>query len=405
MIPDWLFFLSFTFAAIIVQAIFASFEMGCVSFNKVRLQYYVRSEHKRAIWLNYLLKRPSRLFGTTLIGVNTALQIGSECSRRFYESIHLNPDWAPITQVVLVVIFAELAPLFAARRHPEQLAMISAPLMILCARLFSPLIWTFGALSNGIHYLMGKSREVPLFLSREEVKMAFEEQEEGEDEFTGVLRQIFQLKNQTAKELMIPLSQIQMIASFHSLAEARHNLSVHYEPFIPIYHRSCSNIVAIAHLRDLLRCDENRKVIECSRSPWFVTESTSILNILEQFKRNNQIVAIILNSLGEALGLLTLDHILAQIFGKEQLLSEESESRFFHVERTLAGDMKVELFNEQFQSKIPCVKEDTLSDLIVRELDHSPVKGETIRIDSFVFTILEPSLRGVKILSVHTIVD
>ncbi|MES2274306.1 MAG: DUF21 domain-containing protein, partial [Chlamydiota bacterium] len=68
-------------------------------------------------------KRPSRLFGTTLIGINTALVFGSECARHIYESVHLDPDWAPLTQVLLVVIFGELAPMFAARRHPEQLAM------------------------------------------------------------------------------------------------------------------------------------------------------------------------------------------------------------------------------------------------------------------------------------------
>jgi putative hemolysin len=401
MIPDWLFFLGFTLLAIIIQAIFALFEMGCVSFNKVRLQYYVSMGKKRALWLDFLLKRPSRLFGTTLIGINSALQIGSECSRRFYESIHLDPDWAPLSQVLLVVVFGELAPLFAARRHPEQVALFCAPFMIAIARFFAPLIWVFGALSNTIHYLMGKAKEVPLFLSREEVKMAFEETEESESELTGIVGQIFQLKHQTAKELMVPLSHAQMISSWNTLSEVRHHLSVHYEPFILIYHRIHSNIVSIAYLSDLLRCSEGRRVIECGRSPWFVTENASILNILEQFRRNNQKVAIVLDSSGQPLGLLTFDQILLQIFGKEESSSEE-EIPSFHIERTLLGEMKVEEFNRQFQADLPHLPEENLSDLLTKELDHSPVKGETIRIEPFIFTVLEPSLTGVKVLSVYT---
>lgn len=402
MIPDWLMFLTFTLLAIVIQAVFALFEMGCVSFNKVRLQYYVSMGKKRALWLNYLLKRPSRLFGTTLIGINTALQLGSECSRRFYESIHLDPDWAPLSQVLLVVVFAELAPLFAARRHPEQAAMFWAPFMMAFARLFTPLIWTFGVISNGIHSLMGKSKEIPLFLSREEVKMAFEEKEETQDEFNRVVSQIFQLKNQTAKELMTPLSQVQIVSSLNTLAEVRHHLSVHYEPFVPIYHKNPSNIVSIAHLSDLLRCEENRRVIECARSPWFVTESASILDILEQFRRNNQIVSVILDFSGQAIGLLTFDQILTQIFGKEGNIAEKEEAPSLHIERTLSGGMLVAAFNEQFQSEIPCDPKDTLSDLITAELDHPPVKWEIVRIGAFIFTVLDPSLTGVKLLSVRS---
>ena len=76
-----------------------------------------------------------------------------------------------------------------------------------------------------------------------------------------------------------------------------------------------------------------------------------------------------------------------------------------HVERTLSGEMKVEEFNRQFFAQISCPPDETLSDLISKELDHSPVKGEEVRIDLFVFTILEPSLRGVKVLSVHTVTE
>ncbi len=132
-------YLVLSLLAIVIQGLFAFFEMACVSFNKVRLQYYVSIGTRRAIWLEYLLKRPSRLFGTTLIGITTSLVIGSECARRFYESMNLNPDWAPLTQVPLVVIFGELAPMFAARRHPEQSAMFCVPLMILLARILTNL--------------------------------------------------------------------------------------------------------------------------------------------------------------------------------------------------------------------------------------------------------------------------
>ncbi len=397
-------YLFFTLLAVAIQALFAFFEMACVSFNKVRLQYYVSIGTKRALWLNYLLKSPSRLFGTTLIGITASLVVGSECARRFYESIHLNPDWAFVTQVPMIVIFGELAPMFAARRHPEQSAMFCVPLMILLARLLTPIIWAFDKTSLLIHRLMGKETEAPLFLTREEVRMAFEETESGTDEFNAAVSQIFQLKNLTAGQLMIPISQVQMAPSNATLEEVRHMLSVHYTSMVPIYHRYPHNIVAIANLRSLLSLEEGKKVIDSASSPWFVTRDTSILQLVQQFRRNNQSTAVILEPSGQAAGILMLDQILSEIFGEESrgIIMEEVGH---YIERTLSGEMSISEFNQQFQTHLPEGKGDTLSDLILSQLDHFPVKDEMVRIRDLEFTIDEPKLRGIKTLSVRSIQD
>lgn len=390
-----------TFFSIVLQGLFAFFEMASVSFNKVRLQYYVSLGNRRALWLNYLLKRPSRLFGTTLIGITASLVVGSECSRRFYEAIHLDPDLAPLTQVPLVLLFGELAPMFAARRHPEQAAMLCVPFMIFFAKLLSPLIWTFDALSRLIHRLMGKGQEGSLFLTREEVRMAFEEQEEGEDEFNSAISHIFQLKNFNAGQLMIPLSKVQMAPSNATLAEVRHLLSVHYAPMIPIYHRSTQNIVAIAPLRSLLRLSDQKKVIDAASSPWFVTRDTSILQLLHQFRRNNQNVAVILDPNGQAVGILTLDQILAEIFGEESHAGA-AETPTPYIERTLLGEMTIFAFNQEFEADLPLNRGETLSDLILAELGHLPVIDESIHIGDFEFTVIEPTLLGIKSLRVRS---
>ncbi len=396
-------YLFLTLFCVAIQALFAFFEMACVSFNKVRLQYYVSIGTKRALWLNYLLKSPSRLFGTTLIGVTASLVVGSECARRFYESMGLNPDWSPLTQVPLVVIFGELAPMFAARRHPEQAAMFCVPLMIFLAKLFSPLTWSFDALSRLIHKAMGKESETPLFLTREEVRMAFEEKKEsGTDEFNAAVSRIFLLKNLTADQLMTPIDKVQMVPSHATLADVRHLLSVHYKPLVPIYHRYPQNIVAIALLRDLLPLLENKRVLDVAHSPWFVTKDTSILQLLQQFKRNNQSTAVILESSGQAIGILTLDQLLTEIFGQESLIGGFEETGLY-IQRTLSGDMSVSEFNQQFDAELPEGKGDTLNELILSHLNHLPVKGESIRIEDLEFTIEEPTLRGIKTLSVRSV--
>lgn len=402
--PEWIGFLFLTLLSIAIQGLFALFEMAALSFSRIRLQYYASIGRKRALWLNALLKRPSRFFGTTLIGINAALQIGSECSRKFYESIHLDPDFAPITQVILVVIFGELSPMFAARRYPSQIALALVPTMMLVSRLLMPFIWAFDAFSRVVHKFMGKSKEIPLFFSREEVAIAFREREDGEDELNALTEQIFQLKNSTAGQVMTPLQKVVTVPMSATLGEVHHLLRVHYEPVIPLYRHQKQNIVAVAYVRDLLRLEESHAVFEKARSPWFVTKETSILEILNQFRRNNQSVAVILDLSGQACGVLTLDQIVSQIFGRESQQEEPMEEEpSLHVERTLSGDMTVEMFNRDFQTNLEHQEGDTLSDLILAELDHPPVTEEAVRIGAFIFTVLEPSLRAVKKVSVRSI--
>ena len=59
---SWEYFLTIIIVCLVIQGFFAMAEMACVSFNKIRLQYYVSKNNRRAIWLNDLLQHPARLF-------------------------------------------------------------------------------------------------------------------------------------------------------------------------------------------------------------------------------------------------------------------------------------------------------------------------------------------------------
>lgn len=397
---SWIALLFFTLFFIVMQGVFALFEMASLSCSRIRLQYYASLGKKSAIWLNALLARPSRFFGTTLIGINVALLVGSEYSRRFYESIHLDPDIAPLTQVFLVVVFGELCPMFTARRHPTQIALSLAPLMMMVSKILMPLIWMFDLLSRLVHKFIGKSKKNLLFFSREEVAIAFRERD-GEDELNALTERVFQLKTSTVGQIMTPISQGISAPYTLTLQEARHLLNGEYTPVILLYRQEKQNIVAVVSVRDLLRLKEDQKIIEKAKSPWFVTKETSVLEILNQFRKNSQSAAVIIDEMGQACGILMLDKIVSQIFGKEESLLLEDEP-ILHVERTLPGEMLVEEFNREFQADLEASPEETLSDLLNRVCNHTPLIAESVKIDSYIFTVKELTLREVKTLSVRS---
>jgi putative hemolysin len=409
---NWKTYLFLTIGCLMVQGFYAMLEMACVSFNKVRLQYYVSKGHKRAKWLSYLLNRPTLLFGTTLIGVNASLQFGSECSRRLYESLGVSPDWAPLTQVFLVLVFAEIAPMFAGRRYAEHAAMLGIPIIYATSIVLRPFIWLLNLLCQAINRLIKSPVASGLYLTREELQNVLEEWEDtptpGEPkEFNTIVSNIFSLKNKTAKELMIPIRSVQQVPAFCTVAEMRSLLTSAYTPYLPLYHKNPENIVAIAYPRDLLRLPENKRIREHARPPWFIVENASILQILKQFRRNNQSVAVVLNESGLAVGMLTLDEIVDEIFGEtdDWMSFGDISPRAHHVvvDRTFPGEMRLEDFNKQFHVHLEFEDAETLAEVMEKALGHPPVKEETVRIDQFELTAEEIALFGAKSVTVRTI--
>jgi len=402
---SWKFFLLLIVLCLVVQGFFAMIEMACVSFNKVRLQYYVTIGNRRAIWLSKLLNAPGRLFGTALICINAALQLGSECARRFYESIGLSPDFAPLSQVIIVLIFAEVAPLFAGRRYAEHAALFGIPILYGASILLRPLIWLFDLFCRLVHKIIGSKESPGFYLSRDELQKILEEQEE--EEFNTTVKNIFNLKTKTAKEFMKPLSSVQLVPSLCTVAEMRSLLTSHYSPYVPIYNKTPENIVAIAFPRDLLRQSENKRIRDYARPPWFITEKDSISSILRQFRRNNQSIAVVLSEKGLATGILTLDEIIDEIFGQSDSWVSIAETfpRICDiiVDRTFPGDMRVDEFNREYGVNLDAQGAETLSQLVAQILGHPPAIGESVRIDRFELTVEEASLLGAKTIAIRTL--
>lgn len=403
------FFLILTLVCVLIESFFSMFEMALVSLNKVKLHYSAGSKKsKKAKWLEFLLNNPSYFFGTILIVITSMIQIGSESARRFYESINLNPDFAPISQIFIVVIFGELAPLFAARKHSEHVAYLLVPIVYSLAIVLTPLIWIIDKISKTSNLIFGKAK-YKFFLSKEELQKVLEEPAKKNvkvenEEINNVVSNIFSLKGKKAKEIMIATLQIKMIPSNFTIKQIKSALYFSYFPYFPIYHNNPLNIVAIAYPRDLLKASDESRVIDFAKAPWFITEETYVLDILKQFRTNNQNISVVLDKTGQSKGFITLDQVEDEIFGKYPIFVERKKThKKVVIEKTLSGDMSLDEFNEQFKANLHFKDAKTISDLIISFLDHHPSTNEVINFDKYEFIIIEMSLLGIEKIKVKTV--
>lgn len=412
MSKPWTYFLLLLIAALIVQGFYSMMEMACVSFNRVRLQYYVSEKNLRAKWISRLLNSPAKLFGTTLIGVNAAMQFGSECARRFYASLELSPDWAALSQVFVVLIFAELSPMFAARRYAENVTMLGVPLLYFTSILLRPVTVVLEGICRVINWFFGVNNP-SLYLSRDELQRAIEERDdtvmpENTADFDPILKNIFSLKAKTAKDLMDPVNQGKLISSDATVGDLRALLGLEsHHPFIPVYHKHDTHIVAIAYPRDLLRLADETRLRAYARSPWFVMEKNSIVEIIKEFRRNNQSLAIVLNQAGMAVGILTLDAVVDEIFGQRDdwvsFGEFAPEKHRVIVDRSFSGETLVSDINLWFNLSLPGEEGETLEALMTRLLEHRPEKGESLRLGEIELMVEETSLIAGRTISIRSV--
>lgn len=400
---DSLTWLLLNLATLVILAFFSMEEMAIVSFNKIRLQFFLAQGSQRAIWLNDLLSNPSRLFGTTLIGVNVAMMLGSEFSREFHASLGIDPDWAPLSQVFLVIVFGELAPQFAARRFSEHVALLGAPLLYFTSKLMAPLIWVLGVISKAANRLLGgKETHHDLFLTLEELQKVLEEKEderlpEKSDDLNKIIANIFRLRELTAKMAMTPLSEGMALPATATVNHLRRTLT---KPatYVPIYHNHPANIIGIVFIRDLVRAQDTRKLRDFSESPWFITENTPLLQVLRQFKKNKAIVACVINFKGAPMGILSLDDLLETIFGRPG----PAKSSSLVIDVTVPGKMRLVDFNKEFKTSIQEADCRTLEELFLKKFEQHPEEGESLNYPPFELTVRESTLREIKKIHVRT---
>ncbi len=404
MMDSWFYLMVIVLIALIFQSFFTMVEMAFVSMNRLRLNHLIAKGNTRALWLGNLLRQPTYLFGTTLIGVNFFLQIGSESARRLFYLWGLNPDYSMLSQLLLVVIFAELAPMFAARAHAEHVSMLGITPIYFLAKLLYPITYIFNIICR---LFRRDDYQEANYLSREELQKAIEVKDEHcliheSAKLKYMIDNIFALRSKTAKQFMTPMSKIPMAIKDVSVSRVRDLLSQQYAPYVLLYYPNRQYIYGILYTRDLLKHSKEKDLGELVRSVWFVSERNSIQQMLEQFRWNKQKVAVVLSNQGKSIGVVTLDGMIEEIF-------EGKSKDFYHhpsviVDKHFSCDILVKEVNKQFGIALPTDQGTTLEELMRASLGRSPHASDHVRIGDYRLTLEPHQFLGKKKIYISTVV-
>jgi putative hemolysin len=218
-----------------------------------------------------------------------------------------------------------------------------------------------------------------------------------------MIRGIMALEETTAREIMVPRTDIVAVPSDASFDEVARIIVEQGYSRIPVFENTIDNIIGVVYAREVLGHLTNGgrrpAVKSMARPAYFVPESKRVDELLTEMRQNKLSIAIVVDEYGGTAGLVTVEDLLEEIVGEiadEFDRDEESIHRISDNEAVLDARVGVDELEELFGVKVEEGDFDSVGGFILSHLGRMPTVGEEVRVDGLAVRILAVSGRRIK---------
>jgi CBS domain containing-hemolysin-like protein len=303
----------------------------------------------------------------------------------------------------LHIVLGEQVPKTLAIREPEPVALwIAFPLHGIYLLLY-PLNWLLNASSRAILKLLGV-REAPHheILSDAEIEGLVEVSAEhgkmgsGQAEY---IYNVFRFAELQISDVMVHRTEMTTIDIDRPAREIVETVTESEHTRIPLWRGEPDNIIGILHAKNLAQAlVEHRGKLDAidieslATAPWFVPDTTTLEEQLEAFREKRSRLAVVVDEYGTLQGLITVEDILAEIFG--EMPDEHRRQSRPDVRRRpdgsylLDGTVPVRELNREYEWNLPDDGATTIAGLVIQEAGTIPEPGQRFAFFGFRFEIL-----------------
>lgn len=327
----------FIFLLLLANGVFAMSELAIVSARKVRLRQMCDNGDSRACAALELAMSPDRFLSTiqigiTLVGILAGAFGGATIAEQLGEQIARVPALAEYGEALGVVsivvaitylslIIGELVPKRFALNHPEKIAKLVARPMKLLSIAMSPIVNLLSISTSAVLTLLRMKRPTEPLVTEDEIKVLIEQGTQAgvfEKSEQEIVKRVFKLADRSVGAVMTPRLDIVWLRAKASREEIRKKVAEsHYSRF-PVCDESLDQLLGVVKAKDMLTLtlsDAEMNLTSVMKSPLFVPESRSALEVLEVFKSSATHLALIVDEYGSIEGLVTTNDILEAIVG------------------------------------------------------------------------------------------
>ncbi len=403
---------------VMLSAFFSGSETAMTAASQPRMLELERQEVAAAGIVNRLRARTDRLIGAILFGNNLVNILASALATSlFIDRFGQNGVfYATAVMTLLVLIFAEVMPKAYAIKHADSTALRLAPVLRAVVSVLAPAARAIQLVVEGTFRLFGIRFEntLPPAVSEEELRGAIlmhatPEPDPEVDAEREMLSSILDLGDVEVEEIMTHRSGVAMIDADRPPPQVVKEVLASPHTRLPVYKGDPDNIVGVLHAKDLLRAVqraggdvEKLKIRKIAAAPWFIPESTTLLDQLHAFRKRREHFATVVDEYGAFMGIVTLEDILEEIVGD---IADEHDRTVAGVragrDGTLVvnGDVTIRDLNREYGWDLPDEHAATVAGLVMHEARRIPEVRQVFAFHGFRFEILRR--RGHRVTSIR----
>ena len=344
---------------------------------------------------NFLRLACALLFGMTLM--------------TFHET-YLHTFFLAILGLFAIFLFGEFIPRLLGSKYPDAAIRLfgstSSFFVLLTFPFFFPFFKIWQRVSHELYYESMNEKGIK---DEQEIIDMIEEDGESADlepQEKKIFESIVSFKDRIAREVMVPRVDTFFLPASTTIKEAALYLQKENYSRVPVYKNSVDEILGILLLRDILfkSLELDEKTLEAPietilKPALFTPETKKISRLLQELRKKQTHLAIVVDEYGGTQGIVTIEDILEEIVGEIEDEYDEEPPLFKRIDQqTWIVNARISIYDIENQIEIEIPQEgdyDTLGGYLFYETGTIPPKGFTVRHDDFTLKVISSTDRHV----------
>ena len=222
-----------------------------------------------------------------------------------------------------------------------------------------------------------------------------------------MLEGVLKISGMHVAEIMIPAPKMDMLDISMNIDEMMDKIIDIGHSRYPVYEEDKENIIGVLMTKDVLKWQRapeiNLRVL--LRTAVFVPETKNLTDLLRDFKKNRNHMAMVVDEFGRISGLVTFEDLLEEIVGEieDEFDTDTDDGEIYSlVDKSfrVAGHTDVSKINESFNVQLNNDEEqeqfESIGGLIAHLMGHVPGKGEHYDIQGLRFEVMHSKSGVVK---------
>ncbi len=401
---------------VILSGFLSGSETAITATSKARILYKKKKGSKRAGYVLELLDKKDNVISTLLLSNNLVNILASSLATAFFYDIFGVEGifYATIIMTVVIVIFAEVLPKTYAINRPNRTALLISPIIYYLNKILFIFVFVINLIVKLIFRKNDNDIKNKDIQSEEELKGVIDLYKTSNPDYEqekDMLQSILQLNDIAVEEIFTHRKNIYSIDSTLETSEIIKKINNSRYTRIPFWRDNPENIIGLLNVRtlniDLKNHNESKEIIfDKISNPWFIPETTNLLEQLVEFKKRKEHLAFVVDEYGELLGLITLEDIIEEIVGEivDEIDVPENDFQVNNYGKVIInGEKNIRDLYKSFDLEPPEIESSTIAGYILEMSKKIPSYGETFKDNFFIYKVLSHSRKQISKVEISKI--